>query len=211
MRFSPLLLLALFATPAVAESPPETTIFGANLASHMASRFHDLDAMVDYTKVALKQDPTNGMLAERLFSADVLKGDLASAEGLAPLVIKANSQQRTARLVLGLKDFRDHRFADARLNFNEAAYTPFGILTSTLLNAWSYAGENSLNAALKELDKLDSQPGFNNYKAFHTALIADFMGSKMRADAAYKSAYELAPGSLRVVQAYGNYLERQGD
>ena len=210
MRFSPLLLLALFATPAVAESPPETTIFGANLASHMASRFHDLDAMVDYTKVALKQDPTNGMLAERLFSADVLKGDLASAEGLAPLVIKANSQQRTARLVLGLKDFRDHRYADARLHFNEAAYTPFGILTSTLLNAWSYAGENSLNAALKELDKLDSQPGFNNYKAFHTALIADFMGSQMRADAAYKSAYELAPGSLRVVQAYGNYLERQG-
>ncbi len=210
MRLSPLLLLALFATPAVAESPPETTIFGANLASHMASRFHDLDAMVDYTKVALKQDPTNGMLAERLFSADVLKGDLASAEGLAPLVIKANSQQRTARLVLGLKDFRDHRYADARAQFNEAAYTPFGILTSTLLNAWSYAGENSLNAALKELDKLDSQPGFNNYKAFHTALIADFMGSKMRADAAYKSAYELAPGSLRVVQAYGNYLERQG-
>ena len=211
MRFSPLLLLALFATPALAESPPETTLFGANLDSHMASSFRDLDGMVDFTKLALKQDPSNGMLAERLFSADVLKGDLESAEGVAPLVIKTNSQQRTARLVLGLKDFRDHRYADARAQFNEAAYTPFGILASTLLDAWSYAGEDSLNAALKELDKLDSQPGFNNYKAFHTALIADFMGNKVRADAAYKSAYQLAPGSLRVVQAYGNYLERQGN
>jgi len=210
MKLRTLLLLCLFATPAAAEAPPNTTAFGAYLASHMASRFHDLDAMVDYTKVALKTDPNNGSLAERLFLADVLKGDITQAEGIAPQVIKSNSQQRTARLVLGLKDFRNHRYADARANFSEASYTPFGTLTAALLSAWAYAGENNLNAALKELDKLDSQPGFNNYKAFHTALITDFMGNSLRADAAYKKAFEMAPDSLRVVQAYGNYLERQG-
>ena len=210
MRLSTVALLSFLATPTFAEVPPNINSFGAYLASHMASRFHDLDAMVDFTKAALKQDPNNGILAERLFLAQVLKGDLSQAEGLAPLVIKGNSQQRMARLVLGLKDFRNRRFADARTNFNEAAYTPFGSLTSALLNAWSYAGENGLNAALKELEKIDNQPGFNNYKAFHTALITDFMSNGVRADAAYKHAYEMAPGSLRVVQAYGNFLERQG-
>ncbi len=210
MKFRTLLLLCLFATPALAEAPPNTNGFGAYLASHMASRFRDLNGMVDYTRAALKQDPNNGLLAERLFSAQVLKGDIPQAEGLAAQVIKTNSQQRIARLVLGLKDFRNRRFSDARGHFNEAAYTPFGTLTSALLSAWTYGAENNLNAALKELEKLDNQPGFNNYKAFHTALITDFMGNNVRADAAYRRAYDMAPESLRVVQGYGNYLERQG-
>ena len=210
MRLRTLLLLCLFATPALAEAPPSTNSFGTYLDSHLASRLNDLDGVVNYTRAALKLDAGNGVLAERLLLAEILKGDISAAEGLAPQVIKTNSQQRTARLVVGLKDFRNRRFADARANFNEAAYTPFGTLTSALLNAWAYAGENSLNAALKELDKLDSQPGFNNYKAFHIALITDFMGNNTRADAAYKHAYEMAPGSQRVVQAYGNFLERQG-
>lgn len=210
MRLRTLLLLCLFATPAFAEAPPSTNSFGTYVDSHLASRLNDLDGVVNYTRAALKLDAGNGVLAERLLLAEILKGDISAAEGVAPQVIKTNSQQRTARLVLGIKDFRNRRFADARANFNEAAYTPFGTLTSALLNAWAYAGENSLIAALKELDKLDSQPGFNNYKAFHVALITDFMGNNTRADAAYKRAYEMAPGSLRVVQAYGNFLERQG-
>jgi tetratricopeptide (TPR) repeat protein len=124
--------------------------------------------------------------------------------------VKFNSQQRMARIVLGLKDFREGAYAKARTNFTEAAYTPIGELTSALLSAWSYAGEGSINAAFKELDKLDSQESFKNFKAFHTALIADFLGSNVRADASYKKAYELAGSSLRVVQAYGNFLERNG-
>jgi tetratricopeptide (TPR) repeat protein len=210
MKFRIVLPLLLLATPALAEAPLNTNAFGAYLASQLASRAHDLTGMVDYTKAALKFDAKNNILAERLFLAQVLKGDMAQAEGLAPQVLKSNSQQRTARLVLGLKDFRNRRYADARANFNEAAYTPFGTLTSALLSAWSYAGENNLNAALKELEKLDAQPGFNSYKAFHTALITDFMGNGLRAEAAYKKAYDMASGSLRVVQAYGNFLERQG-
>ena len=65
MRLSTIALLSFLAPPALAEAPPNTTSFGAYLASHMASRFHDLGAMVDYTKAALKQDPNNGILAER--------------------------------------------------------------------------------------------------------------------------------------------------
>lgn len=210
MRLRLALFMSFLSLPAMADVSPSSNSFGVYLESHIASRSSDLDAMVEYTRAALNQDATNGVLAERLLLAEILKGDVAAAEAMAPQVIKTNPQQRTARLLLGIKDFRNHRFADARVHFSEAAYTPFGTLVSALLNAWSYAGENNLNAALHELDKLDSQPGFNNYKVFHTALITDFMGNGVRAEAAYKRAFDMAPGSLRVVQAYGNYLERQG-
>ncbi|MBG1233099.1 tetratricopeptide repeat protein [Aestuariivirga litoralis] len=202
--------LSLFASvSASAGTPNEDTFSGDYLASRTASRLMDLSATEQFTSAALKQDPGNGILLERLFVVKVMQGDIASAEPLAAQVVKTNSQQRTARLVLGLKNFKAKRYADARENFNEAAYTPFGTLTSVLLNAWSYAGENQLNAALRELDKLDTQDAFAGSKAFHAALICDLLNSGMRAESFYKKAIALSPNALRVTLAYGNFLERQ--
>jgi tetratricopeptide (TPR) repeat protein len=186
------------------------TLAGSFMASRSAARAHDLDATADFTAQALKFDPSNGVLSERLFQTYVMQGDVAKSEAIALQVVKLNSQHRMAQTVLGLKEFRNRRFPEARAHFQEAAYTPLGTLTSALLSAWSYAGEGSLNAALHELDKLDEQDAFANYKALHAGLIADLLGSSIRAEAAYKKAYLAAPTSLRVVQAYGNWLERSG-
>jgi tetratricopeptide (TPR) repeat protein len=204
------LSLVLSAAAQAATDAESATLAGNYLASRTASHVRDLPATAAFTSAALKLDPGNGVLLERLFQAEVMQGEIAKAEPLAAQVIKTNSQQRMARLVLGLKEFRARRYGEARGHFDEAAYTPLGTLTSTLLDAWAYAGEGSLNAALKALDKLDGQDGFTNYKALHTALIADYLGSGVRADAAYKKAYQLAPTSMRIVQAYGNWLERSG-
>ena len=114
------------------------------------------------------------------------------AEEFATEVLNFNSQQRMARIVLGLKDFRARRYGEARKNLEQAAYTPVGELTSWLLIAWSYAGEGELNQALKALDRLDSNESFANFKAFHAGLIADYLGNAIRAEASYRKAYEEA-------------------
>ena len=195
---------------ALADVTPETSFSGNYLAGRTAGRLRDNNASADFLGAALKQDTGNPVLVERLFQAELAMGDVAKAEALAPQVIANNSQQRMARIVLGLKEFRNRRYPDARVQFTEAAYTPVGELTSALLNAWAYAGEGSLNAALKELNKLDNQESFANYKVVHTAMISDFLNSSMRADVAYKKAYQLAGNSLRVAQAYANFLLRNG-
>ena len=213
MRLRPAaLFLASFAVASVALADVQTTAsFSGNyLAGRTAGRMRDNSAAADFLNAALHDDAGNPVLIERLFQAYLTMGDIAKVEALAPGVIASNSQQRMARIVMGLKEFRGRHYGEARTQFTEAAYTPVGELTSTLLTAWAYAGEGSLNAALKELDKLDGQESFTNYKAFHVALIEDFLGSSMRADAAYKKAYQLAGTSLRVTQAYGNFLERNG-
>lgn len=186
----------------------ETSFSGNYLAGRTAGRLRDSESAAIFLNAALKQESGNPILIERLFQAELGKGNVEQAEKLAPEVITNNSQQRMARIVLGLKEFRNRRYPEARVQFAEAAYTPVGELTSTLLNAWSYAGEGSLDAALKELNKLDGQDAFAGYKAVHTAMIADFLNSTMRADSAYKKAYQLTGNSLRVVQAYANFLQR---
>ena len=195
---------------ALADISPDTAFSGNYLAGRTAGRMRDNSASAEFLTAALKQDDGNPVLVERLFQAHLAMGDVTKAESLALKVIANNSQQRMARIVLGLKDFRNRRYPEARAQFAEAAYTPVGELTSTLLSAWAFAGEGSLNPALKELDKLDTQGSFANYKVLHVALISDFLNSSMRADSAYKKAYELAGTSLRVAEAYANFLARTG-
>lgn len=195
---------------ALAYEQAGTSSSGAYLAGRTAAKLRDNDLASDYLGNALKADRGNPVLTEKVFLLELSEGDIAAAETLASEIVQFNSQQRMARIVLGLRDFRNRRYDEARKHFQQAAYTPVGELTSWLLAAWSYAGEGDLNEALKMLDRLDSNESFANFKTFHTALIADYMGNAVRAEAAYRKAYEEAGQSLRIVQAYGNFLERNG-
>lgn len=207
---SAVLLAPVSAIPAAAYERPEASPSGSYLAGRSAAKLRDNDLASDYLNQVLKADEGNPILVEKIFLLDLSEGNIADAERLAAEVLTFNSQQRMARIVLGLGDFRARRYAEARKNLEEAAYTPVGELTSWLLIAWSYAGEGDLNLALKALDRLDSNESFANFKTFHAALIADFLGNAIRAEAFYRKAHEEAGTSLRVVQAYGRFLERNG-
>jgi tetratricopeptide (TPR) repeat protein len=195
---------------ATASTSSQTSLSGNYLASRTAGRNRDTAEAADFLHAALKQDAANPVLTERLFQLELANGDIAEAETLADKVLAFNSQQRMARLVLGLKQFKLRRYDEARKHFAEAAYTPVGELTSALLTAWSYAGEGSYQAAMTELDKLDRNESFANFKSFHSALISDFLVNTLRAESAYRKAYADAGTSLRVTQAFGNYLLRNG-
>ncbi len=207
----PLVLTLLAGTSAFASTQPyETSLSGNFLAGRVAADAHDNELATQFYTDALKQDPGNAQLTERLFQIQVSSGQMGEAEKQAEEVLAFNSQHRLARIVVGLKAFREKKMDAARENFTEAAYTPVGELTSALLAAWSFAAEGSLNAAMKELDKLDANESFANFKSFHAALISDVLNSSVRSEAAYKKAYAEAGTSLRVTQAYGNFLERNG-
>ncbi|MBL8790173.1 MAG: tetratricopeptide repeat protein [Rhizobiales bacterium] len=199
-----------WADTSIAATPYQTSLSGNYLASRTAGRNRDTVEAAAFLVAALKQDPKNPVLTERLFQLQLANGNTADAEKLADKVLTFNSQQRMARLVLGLRDFRQKKFEAARKNFAEAAYTPVGELTSALLTAWTYAGEGSFQAAMKALDKLDRNDTFANFKSLHSALIADYLNNTLRAEPSYRKAYADAGTSLRVTQAYGNYLLRTG-
>ena len=205
-----LVLCSAFSTGQASENPGEVSLSGSYLAGRTASKLRDNDVASDYLSRALKGDSGNPVLIERVFLLELSEGNIEEAEELAIRVLGFNSQQRMARIVLGLRDYRIRHYEDARRNFAAASYTPVGELTSTLLIAWSHAGEGDQAPALKALDKLDANESFANFKAFHAALISDYLGNAIRAEAFYKKAHEQAGTSLRVVQGYGNFLERSG-
>lgn len=187
-----------------------TSLSGSYLAGRFAGKQRDMDAAGQYFQQALRDDPNNAVLIERVFVFDLSEGKIASAEDYAERVLSFNSQHRMARFVLGLRDVRLKRYVKARENFKKAAYTPIGELTAALLTAWTYAAQGNQASAFNALDKLDQNESLENFKSYHGALIADYLGASLRAESFYKKAYSQAGNSLRVVQAYGNYLERNG-
>jgi tetratricopeptide (TPR) repeat protein len=195
---------------AVAEIDVMTSLSGPYLAGRTATRERDGEAAARYVAEALALDPSNPVLTERLFQIELANGNFAATTELARKVLSANSQHRMARLVIGLEELKAGKYDKARENFSEAGYTPIGELTSVMLNAWTYAGEGSVNAAMKELAKLESNESFANFRVFHEALIADLLSSNVRAAEAYRRANQQAGSSLRVALTYGNYLERKG-
>ena len=183
---------------------------GSYLAGRYASRQRETDIAARYIARALESDPNNPLLVERAFTLEVSSGNMEAGSRFAKRVLEFNDQHRLSLLVLGLEAMRDGKQALAREHFAKAGYTPIGELTSALLSAWTYAAEDDLKGALAELDALKRNQAFENFRVFHAGLIADLVNDRNRAETNYVSAYEKAGTSLRVVQAYGNYLERTG-
>src|SRR3954454_9326748 len=151
-RIAPVFALLLSASPALAGyefSDASSSLSGSYLAGRYAGKLRDIDLAARYFEQALRDDPNNSVLIEKVFIFSVSEGDMNAAEEYAIRVLSFNSQHRMARIVLGLRDLRLKHYAEAREHFRKAAYTPVGELTSALLTAWSYAGEGNQKEALK--------------------------------------------------------------
>lgn len=204
-------LAALVAMPtAEAKTRELRSLSGNYLAGQLAAQSRDVQSAAQYFTNALIQDPDNPVLMERSFMALLGAGNIREAEGLARRLIQVNPRHRLAHIVLGLAAMRKSKQQVARAHFEKAAYTPIGELTSGLLTAWSYAAEKNNTKAIEALSILDRNDGFGIYRLFHEALISDQLGMQTKAAGLYKRAYDESSNSLRIVQAYGNFLERNG-
>jgi tetratricopeptide (TPR) repeat protein len=207
-------LVLFLATPATAAQAPagieSSSLSGSYLAGRYASKIRDIDLAAEYFAQALREDPSNSVLIERTFVLTFSAGDLAKAEELAVPVLNIDAKHRLAHIVLGFRDFNARRYTVAADHFKKVDSTPLDELTSQLLLAWNAAAQKNAKAALAALDKLSSTEHFTVFRDFHGSLIADLLGQPARAEAFYTKAYEQAGSSNRVIQAYGNFLERNG-
>ena len=83
-------------------------------------------------------------------------------------------------------------------------------VTTSLLTAWSYAGQNDVRRALETIDRI-RDPAIAAFRDYHAGLIADLTGNPTEAQRRLKSAYEADKNALRVAEAYARFLAAHGD
>ncbi len=68
-----------------------TSLSGSYLAGRFAGKQRDMDAAGQYFQQALRDDPNNAVLIERVFVFDLSEGKIASAEDYAERVLSSTA------------------------------------------------------------------------------------------------------------------------
>jgi tetratricopeptide (TPR) repeat protein len=183
---------------------------GSFLAAQHATRERDAAAAANFYRSALRGDPRNNDLLERTFLSVLLNGDVEEAVRLADRVLAVDKEERIARLVLGVRAVKQKQYQVARQQFAQSIRGPITDLAATLLSAWTQNTAAESKAAVDAIDKLSGPDWYGIFKDLHAGMILDVAGQKTAAGKRLEHAHQLDATALRVVQAYGSYLSRNG-
>jgi tetratricopeptide (TPR) repeat protein len=199
--------------PAFAQGPASTThvsTAGSFLAAQHANHDHDAGAAANFYRSALRGDPKNNELLDRTFLSVLLNGDVDEAVRLADRVLQVDKEDRIARLVLGVRAIKQKQYQVARQQLGQSVRGPITDLAATLLAAWTQDTPAEFKAAIDSIDKLSGPDWYGIFKELHAGMILDAAGQKKDAGKRLEHAHQLDATALRVVQAYGSYLSRNG-
>jgi tetratricopeptide (TPR) repeat protein len=185
------------------------SLSGNFLAAIVAGASRDTLAASTFFREALREDPNNQDLIDRAFVAALANGNMPDAVSLSSRVLAHDKTNGLAHLTRGVDFIKNGRYPAARAEFSKGGGDKRRDITSTLLVAWTYAGEKNTRKALQTLDTLNEEP-FSVFRDYHAALIADMNGDKAEAAKRFEAAYATEKNTLRLVDAYARFLASQG-
>jgi tetratricopeptide (TPR) repeat protein len=188
------------------------TMSGSYLAARHAGVERDAGSAAAFYRSALRSDPKNNELLDRAFISSVAEGDIDEAVKLAERILAVDKSNRVARLVVGVQDLKQKKYAAAQQNINQSIRGPITDLVATLLSAWAAYGAGDAKAAVANIDKLTGPEWYPIFKDLHAGMILELAGKEKDAGARYERAYKLDDSMLRVSEAYARWLSRnKGD
>ena len=187
------------------------TAYGAYLAGRHAAAESESDTAAAYFDKALKEAPNDQVVLQRAFTSSLVASDEARAVRLARELVKETPEDRLAGLVLALDAVKRGDYDAQALKDAQSDNGPFSALVGTLTGAWADAGRGDKDAALRKLAIFEGRTAYDLFRTFHKALILDYLGDATEASKAFGEAMKATGGgSIRVIQAYTSFLQRNG-
>src|SRR6202047_4981269 len=187
------------------------TMSGSYLAARHASVERDSNSAATFYRSALRTDPKNNELLDRAFISSVADGDIDEAVKLADRMLTIDKSNRVARLVVGVRDLKQKKYATAQININQSIRGPITDLVATLLSGWASYGAGDSKAAVANIDKLTGPEWYPIFKDLHAGLILELAGKEKDAGARFERAYKRDDSMLRVAEAYARWMTRNKD
>jgi tetratricopeptide (TPR) repeat protein len=187
------------------------TMSGSYLAARHASVERDANSAATFYRSALRTDPKNNELMDRAFISSLADGDIDEAVKLADRILTVDKSNRVARLVVGVRDLKQKKYASAQLNVNQSIRGPITDLVATLLSGWASYGAGDTKAAVASIDKLTGPEWYPIFKDLHSGMMLELAAKEKDAGARLERAYKLDDSMLRVADAYARWLSRNKD
>lgn len=164
--------------------------YGAYIAGRVAHLRKDFNKASDYYIQALKIDPDNKELVSRLYLLLASKGRVDEAAYYAQESLKNGDDNNFIYVILAVQDMKQGRYAEVQKDLKSLDNPIYKEFINPLLIAWSYAGENKPDKALKSLQVLKKEPSFKALYNFHAGMINDYFGRNREAQNIMKSLWK---------------------
>src|SRR6266576_626874 len=187
------------------------TMSGSWLAARHASVERDAASAATFYRSALRTDPKNNELLDRAFISSLADGDIDEAVKLADRILTMDKSNRVARLVVGVRDLKQKKYAAAQQNINQSIRGPITDLVATLLSGWASYGAGDTKSAIANIDKLTGPEWYPIFKDLHAGMILELANKEKDAGARFERAYKLDDSMLRVAEAHARWLSRNKD
>jgi tetratricopeptide (TPR) repeat protein len=187
------------------------TVSGAYLAARHAGVERDAASAATFYRSALRTDPKNNELLDRAFISSLADGDIDEAVKLADRILTIDKSNRVARLVVGVRDLKQKKYAAAQANINQSIRGPITDLVATLLSGWATYGAGDTKMAIANIDKLAGPEWYPIFKDLHAGMMLELAGKEKDAGARLERAYKLEDSMLRVADDYARWLSRNKD
>src|SRR6476646_9274036 len=187
------------------------TTSGSYLAARHASVERDASAAAQFYLSALRTDPKNNELLDRAFISSLADGDIDEAVKLADRILTQDKSNRVARLVVGVRDLKQKKYATAPININQSIRGPITDLVATLLSGWASYGSGDTKVAIANIDKLTGPEWYPIFKDLHSGMILELANREKDAGVRLERAYKLDDSMLRVADAYARWTSRNKD
>lgn len=187
------------------------TTSGSYLAARHASVERDARSAATFYRSALRTDPKNNELLDRAFISSLAEGNIAAAVKLADRILAIDKSNRVARLVVGVDNLKQKKYAAARKNIKLSIRGPITDLVATLLSGWADYGAGDTRQAVALIDALTGPEWYPIFKDLHSGMLLDLAGRKEEGGARLERAYKLDDSALRVADAYARWLSRNKD
>jgi len=184
------------------------TTSGSYLAARHASVERDANSAAAFYRSALRSDPKNNELLDRAFISSLADGDIDEAVKLADRILTLDKSNRVARLVVGVRDLKQKKYATAQININQSIRGPITDLVATLLSGWATYGAGDAKTAVANIDKLTGPEWYPIFKDLHAGMILELANKEKDAGTRFERAYKLDDSMLRVSDAYARWLSR---
>src|SRR5258705_10127350 len=187
------------------------TMSGSYLAARHASVERDASSAATFYRSALRTDPKDKEFLDRAFISSLADGDIDEAVKLADRILTIDKSNRVARLVVGVRDLKQKKYAAAQLNINQSIRGPITDLIATLLSGWASYGSGDTKVAIANIDKLTGPEWYPIFKDLHSGMILELANREKDAGARLERAYKLDDSMLRVADAYARWTSRNKD
>lgn len=166
------------APPAPFDTASVDTFAGAFLAARTADNDYDYPAAIQLYRTALKYEPGNTDVRERLMICLFMNGDFDRGVAEAEKLKDDSAVERITTIARGVEAIRQKDFAKANALLKYDGPNELDRMVNTLLMAWGQQAEGKPAEALKTIDKMDGPEWYGIFKNYTAGMIAIASGDK---------------------------------